>query len=176
MGQFVSRDPLDALTRSAYAYAADDPLNQTDPSGQEAVLPGIAGSADAICGGTWEIPGLDVITCGGAAIATAAVGAVAVNNALSDDPSDADDAASCAPSTLPNFDDPSQPPGPGWEWKGNGPPGSSEGAWFNPDTGESLHPDLEHEGSIDPHYDYRVRGNGTKYRVYPDGRVAPKKG
>jgi hypothetical protein len=28
----------------------------------------------------------------------------------------------------PNFGDPTQPPGEGWEWKGNGPVGSKEGA------------------------------------------------
>jgi RHS repeat-associated protein len=32
-GQFISRDPIVALTRSAYDYVAGDPLNQIDPSG-----------------------------------------------------------------------------------------------------------------------------------------------
>jgi RHS repeat-associated protein len=31
--QFLSRDPLDALTRDAYGYAAGDPVNFVDPSG-----------------------------------------------------------------------------------------------------------------------------------------------
>jgi RHS repeat-associated protein len=31
--QFLSRDPLDHLTRSAYAYGRSNPLNATDPSG-----------------------------------------------------------------------------------------------------------------------------------------------
>ena len=31
--QFLTRDPLDAMTRSAYGYAGNDPLNQDDPSG-----------------------------------------------------------------------------------------------------------------------------------------------
>jgi len=38
-GQFLSRDPLVALTRAPYAYAAGNPLNQTDPTG--------------LCGGGW---------------------------------------------------------------------------------------------------------------------------
>ncbi|MEA2250940.1 MAG: hypothetical protein QOG70_1182 [Solirubrobacteraceae bacterium] len=42
-----------------------------------------------------------------------------------------------------------------------------------PTTDESLHPDLEHGGSIGPHYDYKSPG-GPTYRVYPDGRVIPK--
>jgi hypothetical protein len=32
-GQFLTRDPLDALTRSAYGYVYDNPLNDTDPTG-----------------------------------------------------------------------------------------------------------------------------------------------
>jgi RHS repeat-associated protein len=32
-GQFISRDPLVALTGAPYAYAGGSPLNQTDPSG-----------------------------------------------------------------------------------------------------------------------------------------------
>jgi len=32
-GQFLTRDPLEALTRSAYGYAYDNPINLTDPTG-----------------------------------------------------------------------------------------------------------------------------------------------
>jgi RHS repeat-associated protein len=31
--QFLTRDPLDALTQSAYGYVGDNPLNGTDPTG-----------------------------------------------------------------------------------------------------------------------------------------------
>jgi RHS repeat-associated protein len=31
--QFLTRDPLDAMTRSAYGYVGNDPLNRSDPSG-----------------------------------------------------------------------------------------------------------------------------------------------
>jgi RHS repeat-associated protein len=31
--QFLSRDPLEALTQSAYGYAGNDPINYTDPTG-----------------------------------------------------------------------------------------------------------------------------------------------
>jgi RHS repeat-associated protein len=33
-GQFLSRDPMVASTRSPYGYVADNPLNGTDPSGE----------------------------------------------------------------------------------------------------------------------------------------------
>jgi hypothetical protein len=43
-------------------------------------------------------------------------------------------------------DDPTKSPGEGWEWRGP----EDKGAWYNPETGETLHPDLDHpypEGS-----------------------------
>src|SRR5206468_1776951 len=32
-GQFFNRDPITAITQQPYAYADDNPLNETDPSG-----------------------------------------------------------------------------------------------------------------------------------------------
>jgi len=73
----------------------------------------------------------------------------------------------------PNFGNTAEAPGKGWEWRGTGDPGSSKGSWYNPNSGESLHPDLGHPDPIGPHYDWKAP-NGTTYRVYPDGTVAPK--
>ncbi len=73
----------------------------------------------------------------------------------------------------PNFENPAASPGEGWEWRGTGEPGSEKGSWYNPNTGESLHPDLSHPDPIGPHYDWKAQ-DGTTYRVYPDGRVVPK--
>jgi hypothetical protein len=74
----------------------------------------------------------------------------------------------------PNFGDGSISPGEGWEWRGPGAPGTpNRGAWYNPATKETLHPDLAHGDPIGPHYDYRAP-DGTFYRIYPDGRVEPK--
>jgi len=36
-GQFISRDPLNPMTRSAYGYAGGSPLNRRDPSGLDPV-------------------------------------------------------------------------------------------------------------------------------------------
>ena len=49
-GQFISRDPLVALTRSAYGYADGNPLNGTDPMGL-LTLRGVLRTAAAITGG-----------------------------------------------------------------------------------------------------------------------------
>jgi hypothetical protein len=78
---------------------------------------------------------------------------------------------------LPDFpEDATQPPAPGWAWKGQpgSQPGSKEGNWVNPKTGESLRPDMDHAPPEPPHWDYRPRQNGPWYRWYPDGRVELK--
>jgi hypothetical protein len=48
------------------------------------------------------------------------------------------------------------------------------GGWVNPENpDESLHPDLDNAGD-GPHWDWNGPG-GQRYRIYPDGTVAPKK-
>ena len=69
--------------------------------------------------------------------------------------------------------DPTQSPGAGWEWRGSGSPGSPEGAWFNPETKESLHPDLSHPVH-GPHWDYTDRVNKIRVRIFPDGSKMEK--
>lgn len=87
-----------------------------------------------------------------------------------------------APS-MPDFDfwDPARPPvgadGKEWSWKGEGSPGSRDGAWVPPGGGQSLHPDLGHAPPIGPHWDYRDKSQqpGCRdYRCFPDGSVVPK--
>lgn len=70
-------------------------------------------------------------------------------------------------------EEPAQQPGPGYQWRGNGPPDSLRGSWHNPDTGESLHPDTDHPPPQGPHWDYRDP-DGNSWRWYPDGRMEPK--
>jgi hypothetical protein len=79
-----------------------------------------------------------------------------------------------APKRPPLPDDPAQPPAPGWMWRGKDPPGGIKGAWYNPSTKESLHPDLQHPPPIGPHWDYKD-ASGTRWRVFPDGRMEPEK-
>lgn len=77
--------------------------------------------------------------------------------------------------SLPDYpgDDPTKSPGEGWEWRGKGDPSSGEGNWYNPETGESLHPDLSHQPPVEPHWDYRAP-DGQWYRIFPDGSMIPK--
>ena len=71
--------------------------------------------------------------------------------------------------------DPTVSPGEDYEWRGKGEPTDGEGSYYNPNTGESLHPDLKHPEPIGPHWDYNYRGSGTDgWRVYPDGSIQLK--
>jgi RHS repeat-associated protein len=176
-GQFLSRDPIEGLTRQPYSYARQNPLNLVDPSGLVGEVTGggcAVGEVVDPLGGC--IPG----AAGGAAVEVTTYGGGAafgwLLSALEEDSAESsgDEAMPC-PSAPPNFEDATQPPGPGWEWKGNGPPGSGEGSWYNPDTKESLYPDLEHPDPYGPHYDYLPRRHAPGSRVYPDGTIEPKK-
>lgn len=63
----------------------------------------------------------------------------------------------------------------GFEWKGKpgSLPGSKDGNWYNPKTGESLRPDLNHPKPIGPHWDYKDP-SGKWWRIFPDGSNVPK--
>jgi hypothetical protein len=54
-------------------------------------------------------------------------------------------------------------PGAGWEWRGP----ADVGAWFNPNTDESLRPHPADDGH-ETHWDYKGR-NGWEFRKTKDG-------
>ena len=69
--------------------------------------------------------------------------------------------------------DPNKAP-PGFdEWRGQAPAGGDKGAWYNPETGESLHPDLNHGPPAGEHWDYND-GMGGHFQLFPDGSISPK--
>ncbi len=56
-GQFLTRDPAVSMTRDAYGYAGNSPLNATDPSGLYCIT-GVKGhdaDGDEICNGAKEV-------------------------------------------------------------------------------------------------------------------------
>ena len=71
--------------------------------------------------------------------------------------------------------DPTKPPT-GYQWRGKpgSAPGSTEGSWYNPGTGEVLRPDLDHPLPYGPHWDYKDV-DGKWHRLYPDGSSEQKK-
>jgi len=70
--------------------------------------------------------------------------------------------------------DPTKCPGKGFEWRGKGKPGSKEGNWYNPETKESLHPDLDHPPPKSPHWDYESPDFPDGIRLNLDGSWEPK--
>ena len=90
------------------------------------------------------------------------------------------DGEECAPpDNLPDFDfdDPTKAPvgpdGVPWDWKGKPPQGGAEGGYKNPNGPDSLHPDLDHDEPVGPHWDYNDR-KGPGWRIKPDGTIEPK--
>ncbi len=165
--QFLTVDPVVPFTRASYNYARDNPLNFTDAAGLEAIpLPApVAGgcaAAPEICGAA-AVGGVDAWL--GAKVFNAWAGEESGND-------EGEEFLKQKEAERENCGDPAQPPGEGWVWKGKGEPGSEEGSWFNEATREYLHPDFK-PSAHGPHYDYRG-GDGTEYRIYPDGRIEPK--
>ncbi len=176
--QFLTVDPLVSISGEPYSYAGDNPLTYGDAVGlMWTPLAGGAGGADAACGATIEIPGVDIGTCGAAGIATgaAAVGAaIGVVTAIAGEEGGDEGEAElkAKEAERENYGNPANPPGSKFEWKGKGEPGSEEGSWFDPETREYLRPDVK-PSSHGPHYDYRGE-DGTEYRIYPDARIEEK--
>lgn len=163
-GRFLTQDTYlgelnDPLSQNLYVYCSNNPVLYIDPSGNI-----------AIC-----IPAVPYAAAGAAALGTAAVGATVV---LAEEIGNFFAAKKKSneeykrPIKYPG-NDPSKSPGSGWEWRGKGEPGSSQGSWYNPKTKESLHPDLNHPGPIGPHWDYKAP-DGKNFRLNPDGSLIPK--
>lgn len=172
-GRWTSKDPagLRGHHTNSYLYAVDDPNNFIDPNGSVA----IAAAAPILL-----VPGLGQVILVGAAITLVIGGIVLVVQAVTEDEgSGATPATSPELTTAPNQCpapaipvDPTQSPGDPWEWRGKPPVGGDKGAWYNPGTGESLHPDLNHPAPIGPHWDYKD-STGKGWRIFPDG-IKPK--
>jgi len=81
--------------------------------------------------------------------------------------------AAAAHPSAPLLTNPAESPGPGWEWRGSGPPGSSQGSWVNASTREVLHPDFQNPAHFGGHWDY-TNSAGKMYRLYPNGMSIPK--
>ncbi len=180
--QFLSVDPIAADTGAPYFYGADDPVNYVDPSGLDASPVPVAPEAPACL--TPETIGPCLVVVGGGYVLVE--GAKSIIHAWGGEEPGNDEgeallkqrqaeegARKVCSEISPNFNNPAKSPGEGWEWKGNGPEGSSEGSWVNPETGEKLYPDLNHPEPLGPHYDYTAP-DGSQYRIYPDGRIEPK--
>jgi RHS repeat-associated protein len=165
-GRWTAKDPIRFDGgMNFYGYVSNDPINHLDLRGlnADAISFGVGfGIASTL--GSISLISLGKLAAAGILVAAAAWSAVHVVNILS--------ASGQGQPKYPG-NDPTQAPGEGWEWRGNGSPGSGQGSWYNPNTGESLHPDFGHPAPIGPHWDY-VDKDKKKWRLFPDGTIKPK--
>jgi RHS repeat-associated protein len=174
LGRFVGVDkhsgsPEDPQTWNRYSYANDNPLKFVDPNGHEVIEAGVSLVAFGVA-------------------ATAALAAYYVNrftlmlqgtHSVPEFMNQVQTSTlinmSIAPSvTFPGWD-PNVAPGEGFGWRGTGDPASGEGNYIKPGSKERWRPDFQHADPIGPHWDY-TDPQGRDWRVFPDGRVEPKKG
>ncbi len=151
-----------------YTYTSNNPINETDPKGLVAPA-AIAAPAVPV--------GLPVLIIGAAYYATRPHEeqkfiADQLGNLWDSiwNENDREDKV-CEPEedpepTVPIPDDPSDSPGEGWEWHGTGTPESGRGNWVNDETGQKLHPDINHDPPKGPHW--RLKNpNGSKWDYFP---------
>ena len=183
-----------ATTGQPYAYTGDDPVNGVDPAGLFPCIglcsitdfaKGVVSGAENTFHSAVNLINSDVcqdVPAGRSLFGPylrSEAGCGSTNNESPSSSSQSSSACSTSSSSgvvagtaSLNFSDPAQAPGPGWEWRGNGPPGSNKGNWYNPSTDQSLHPDLDHPEPIGPHYDYKGPDTGGKsIRLYPGDAV-----
>ena len=189
VGRFVSADELlgeKLLTVNVFSYCWNRPITKADKSGKFAAAVAVGGW---IVSGSWGFFAKILGALGVAAIAGLAAEGTkqrprAVSSSNVDEQTEVVPAPGPAPTTepsaspspkltpnpsrnLPDYpgDDPGVAPE-GYEWRGRGPQGSPAGNYYNPETGESLHPDLNHKPPIGPHWDY-WNPDGVKFRIFP---------
>lgn len=183
--RFISEDPIGFNGGiNEYAYALESPANYRDPAGQQVGegVAVVACLADPVC----------AVALGALGVATVTEPwwGPRVANWASHAASSADDAdAPPDAQTLPIPDNPTEtakdkcppqkPKWPGWdptrapegfEWRGapGSQPGDPDGTYYNPDTDESLYPDLNHPAPKGPHWDYWPPNGGPKVPIFPD--------
>lgn len=175
--RFLTVDPMVATTRAPYSYGGDGPLNLGDPTGFEALPVPIEGPggltlcADPVTAALCVAAGGYAIKGEAEALYNSIAGEEGANDEGEAELKREETARRNCGEISPNFN-PAESPGEDWEWRGKGPVGSKEGAWYNPETEESLHPDLANPAH-EPHYDYTAP-DGSQWRIYPDGRIEPK--
>ena len=161
------------------AYCNNSPILFVDHDGDDAEAVGWwASTMWWLCAADGPIPvgdalyGLGIIVFGGISIYTASNFSFEVDLPKEhSSPCEAEEETEVPEVTYPG-DDPAEAPD-GTSWRGSGPQGSKEGNYYNQETGESWHPDLDHPDPIGPHWDYRDRA-GAWWRIGKGNIITPK--
>ena len=197
VGRFINADVYVSTGQgftgnNMFAYCLNNPVNFVDRNGENPEpLAAWLSSMWWLCGVDGVLPIGEVVYVGAAVIiGVATIGiiddAFAVgeefskhliqqqsSNIFMEEEKEGENGVDVPNVTYPG-DDPTQAPE-GTTWKGKGPQGGKQGNYYNPNTGESWHPDLDHPDPIGPHWDYNYRGSGVSgWRVLPGGIVIPK--
>ena len=155
-----------------FAYCNNSPVLYADYDGKNTdILDWWAGAMWWLCGADSVLPVGDIIYGGGLLILGVVVWFTADEATDASVPQiyieeDEEKAEPEIPDVTYPGDDPTKAPE-GTEWRGSGEQGSKQGNYYNPKTGESWHPDLDHPEPIGPHWDYRD-SNGTWWRIGKD--------
>ena len=155
-----------------FAYCNNSPVFCADYDGKNTdILDWWAGAMWWLCGADSVLPVGDIIYGGGLLILGAVVWFTADEATDASVPQiyieeDEEKAEPETPDVTYPGDDPTKAHE-GTEWRGSGEQGSKQGNYYNPKTGESWHPDLDHPEPIGPHWDYKD-SNGTWWRIGKD--------
>ena len=170
--RFISADTFAStgqglLGSNMFAYCLNNPVNMIDKTGHD------AGSIAAGWGTSmwWltlidgPLPIGDILYFGVLLV----LGGIALDCVASNPPIVFSSEAPEPPNIEYPGDDPTESPGDDYEWRGPDPQGGKRGGYANTKGKDSFHPDLNHPGDVDPHWDYND-GNGHKWRIFK-GRV-----
>ena len=181
IGRFINADAFAStghgvLGHNMFTYCGNNPVNYADINGYEPITATITITAASVVAAGIVIAGIAIASYYAVKLIWK-VGELIAGSIQTawDQISYAKKAKEAeTPDVTYPGDDPEKAPD-GYEWKGKGKQGSKEGSYYKKETGESLHPDLNHPEGKDPHWDYNYKGSGVKgWRIFGDGRIELK--
>ena len=180
--RFVNADDSDILwedqghlnEHNLYMYCWNDPIKHLDFTGEFPIL-----AVDFVIGDGMVIAPPYIGGSISSAVSNFSSSAATALSSIKPVPFDllAIPQKTTKPVVTPNIEYPgndgSKSPGKDYEWKGKPPVGGDKGSWVNKNTGEQLHPDLDHPSPVGPHWDYTDIYK-VKWRIYPGNKFMLK--